>query len=224
MSLVKKYNHWLNRIITSPDDDEGLIFIKKLWFSLIIISIAIIIPNAIYCRVVGLYYWYYASLIFVLAHVLLLVVFLLRKSWIRSLIIAMQVFYMLFSFYYVVAGGGILKSGGMVLIGLAGGPIASLVFHGRRLALLFIVTYSVLVIAEFFVSDQVQPQYVITEEINKVFFIAHLLVVSIMMFLIVQYYIAKNKEVSEKENALLNKVLPKTVVREFVETGSSTPR
>ena len=222
-NLLKKYNVWLTGYVSIEGDDEEILIAKKIWGTIMIFSILLLIPNTFFYYVGGLSRWTYGGIIYILYHVLLFILFHLYRRGIWGFIIATQLFYISFSFVMVVISGGILYSGGTVFIGLVGGPILSLIFFRKKLAFLVLGLYLGSLIVELLLQPLLKSDPDMTPHQNLYNFVAHLMVVSIGIFTILWYFIEQNRKNQLKEKNLLYKILPAPVVREIMESGNAIP-
>jgi class 3 adenylate cyclase len=217
------YNRWLTDYVTIDSDHEEIILAKKIWFTLTVISVIMLMPNTVIYYMAGFRNWTLAGIVFVCFHILLLLIFHFLRRGIWGFIIAIQIFYMTFSFILVLLTGGILYSGGSVFIGLVGGPFLSAIFFRRKVAYLVLGIYLASVIIELLAQPLLTPDPDISPAQNLLFFVVHLVVVSTAILGVLSYFIEQNKNNQLKEKNLLYKILPAPVVHEMMEYGRAKP-
>ncbi len=133
---------------------------------------------------------------------LFLIGYLLRPGSVR-LVAALTLYsYVIFSFLVVLLFGGILKSGGVVFVGLAGALFA-LPFlgqhHFRILSALFIGSVILEVILQHFIAVRAE----LGDQANRLLFVAHLLTVAMVVFRTISQYVRQNLAAKQRETERL---------------------
>jgi len=223
-NLLYNYNAWITNFVTLVGDDEDIVVSKKIWLTLVLFSTFAIGPFTIYYFLAGLYIWTIGGIIFTAYHLLVLLMFIFFRRWIYTFILLNQFFYIFFSFWMVLVSGGILNSGGTVLIGLIGGPVVSLIFPMQKRSYLILILFLITLILEYVFQPYLVPDPTLPHQTNLLFFLFHLIVVSISLFLILRYFINQSRKNQEAEKNLLRKILPVSVVREIMETGRASSK
>ena len=113
--------------------------------------------------------------------------------------------YILFSFAVVLSFGGILHSGGVVFVGMAG-ALFSLTFLGPRHFRILAGSFLFSVVLEVLLEPYLPAPARLGEPANRILFVIHLLVVSLVVFQTVAQYVRQNLAAKQRETERLKQL------------------
>lgn len=207
-ALLIKGNTWLTRLVAYPGDDEETLVIKKIWLSTgIAINISAFTSSFWWFFGMGLSTIFIMELVYVGFYSILIVLFLWIRRGTDWFVLATALFHIFFSFVGVCLHGGIIASAGLVFVGWGGGPVYLLLLQKNRkwatpVQGLFMVT----VIAEVIMQPILSPDPNLSPDEALILFTGFFLVITLAVFLMLQYSIGQNAKIKQVETARLREL------------------
>ncbi len=123
--------------------------------------------------------------------------------------------------------GGFVGASAVILWALLA-PFGALVMQGRKYAVRYMVAYGVLLVVSLPLSPMMKIENNLTPRIVGLFFLMNLLAVSIVAFIVLNYFVGQRDRIQgdledeqEKSEALLLNILPAEVASDLKEAGKT---
>ncbi|MBK8705430.1 MAG: response regulator [Saprospiraceae bacterium] len=207
-ALLTKGNTWLTRLVAYPGDDEETLVIKRIWLSTVVaINLSAFASSFWWFFGMGLRTIFIMELVYVGFFSILIALFLWLRRGTDWFILASALFHIFFSFVGVCLHGGIIASAGLVFIGWGGGPVYLLLLQKNRkwatpVQGLFMVT----VAAEVIMQPILSPDPNMSPDEAIILFTGFFLVITLAVFLMLQYSIGQNAKIKQAETARIREL------------------
>jgi signal transduction histidine kinase/CheY-like chemotaxis protein/AraC-like DNA-binding protein len=179
---------WLNQLLYAPGDDEEIMLSKKILLIVGGSTAGLGFIAMIVYRLMGYDELVYLMMVISGFIIFLLAVFLRVKQHTEAFFLTLEAFKILFSFAGVIITGGILRSGGIVFVGMAG-IFFALVFPNPHKVRYLLILYLGTLAIEALLQPRLKAWVQISEADNLVLFTLYLIISVLTMYAFIRMFV-----------------------------------